>query len=74
MPASISLINARTFAEREVTSNAGVIVLQDMPLPGKQKLRGEISGRQADAEFQEYKDRLDQRFVAAFDGETGLPA
>lgn len=39
---------------RDVTSNAGVMVSQEMPFPGKQKLRGEIAGRQADAEFQEY--------------------
>jgi len=39
---------------RDVTSNAGVMLSQDMPFPGKQKLRGEIAARQADAEFQEY--------------------
>jgi outer membrane protein TolC len=39
---------------RDVTSNAGVTISQDMPFPGKQKLRGEIAARQADAEFQEY--------------------
>jgi outer membrane protein TolC len=39
---------------REVTSNAGVMVSQEMPFPGKQKLRGQIAARQADAEFQEY--------------------
>jgi outer membrane protein TolC len=38
----------------DVTSNAGVTISQDMPFPGKQKLRGEIAARQADAEFQEY--------------------
>src|ERR1017187_9927924 len=39
---------------RDVTSNAGVTVSQDMPFPGKQRLCGEIAARQADAEFQEY--------------------
>ena len=39
---------------RDVTSNAGVMVSQEVPFPGKQKLRGEIAARQADAEFQEY--------------------
>jgi len=39
---------------RDVTSNAGVTISQDMPFPGKQRLRGEIAARQADAEFQEY--------------------
>ena len=39
---------------RDVTSNAGVSISQEMPFPGKQRLRGEIAARQAAAEFQEY--------------------
>jgi outer membrane protein, heavy metal efflux system len=39
---------------RAVTSNAGVMISQEMPYPGKRKLRGEIAGKEADAEFQEY--------------------
>lgn len=39
---------------RDVTSNAGVLISQEMPFPGKQKLRGEIAAKQADAEFQDY--------------------
>jgi len=36
------------------TSNAGVMVSQEMPFPGKQKLRGEIAASEAGAEYQEY--------------------
>ena len=39
---------------REQASNAGVMVSQEMPFPGKQKLRGEIAGKEADAEYQQY--------------------
>jgi hypothetical protein len=39
---------------RDATSNAGVMISQDMPFPGKQRLRAEIAARQADAEFQDY--------------------
>lgn len=39
---------------RAVTSNAGVMISQEMPYPGKRKLRGAIAGKEADAEFQEY--------------------
>ena len=38
----------------DVTSNAGVMISQEMPFPGKQKLRGEIAAKAADGEFQEY--------------------
>lgn len=38
----------------EVTSNIGVMVAQEFPAPGKRKLRGEIAGKEADAEFQQY--------------------
>jgi cobalt-zinc-cadmium efflux system outer membrane protein len=37
-----------------VTSNIGVMVSQDVPFPGKLKLRGEIASREAGAEFQQY--------------------
>jgi outer membrane protein TolC len=36
------------------TSNIGVMVSQELPYPGKRKLRGEIAGKEADAEFQQY--------------------
>jgi outer membrane protein TolC len=37
------------------TSAIGFIVTQELPYPGKRKLRGEISGKEADAEFQSYQ-------------------
>ncbi len=40
---------------RDVTSNAGISVSQEMPFPGKQKLRGEIAGKEAGAEFEQYR-------------------
>jgi outer membrane protein TolC len=39
---------------RDVTSNLGVMVSQEMPFPGKRKLRGEIAGKEAGAEFERY--------------------
>ena len=36
------------------TANAGVTISQEMPFPGKQKLRGEVAAKEADAEFQQY--------------------
>src|SRR5271157_5084772 len=36
------------------TSNAGVMVSQEVPFPGKLKLRGEIAEKEAEAEFQQY--------------------
>jgi outer membrane protein, heavy metal efflux system len=39
---------------REPTANAGLMVSQEMPFPGKRKLREEIAGKEADAEFQQY--------------------
>src|SRR5215831_10200366 len=39
---------------RDVTSNLGVMVSQEMPFPGKRQLRGEIASKQADAEFEQY--------------------
>jgi len=38
----------------DVTSNAGIMVSQEMAFPGKRKLRGEIASKEADAAFQEY--------------------
>ena len=35
-------------------ANAGVMISQEIPFPGKQKLRGEIAAKEADAEFQQY--------------------
>ena len=37
-----------------VAANAGVMVSQELPAPGKLKLRGEIAQKEADAEFQQY--------------------
>ena len=39
---------------REVTSNAGVMVSQELPFPGKRPLRGEIAAKEASAQYQEY--------------------
>ena len=39
---------------RDMTSNAGLMLTQEMPFPGKRKLRTEIAGKEADAEFQQY--------------------
>jgi len=39
---------------RDITSNAGVMISQEVPFPGKQKLRSEIAAKEADAEFQQY--------------------
>jgi outer membrane protein TolC len=36
------------------TSNAGFMVSQEVPFPGKRGLRGGIAAREADAEFQQY--------------------
>ena len=37
------------------TSNAGIAVSQELPFPGKLKLRGEIAAKEADAEFEQYR-------------------
>src|SRR6516225_4806616 len=39
---------------RDVTSNAGLMVSQEVPFPGKRKLHGEIAQKEADAEFDGY--------------------
>ncbi len=39
---------------REVTSNAGVMVSQELPFPGKRQLRGDIAAKEASAEFEQY--------------------
>jgi outer membrane protein, heavy metal efflux system len=39
---------------REATSNAGLMISQEVPFPGKRKLRGEIADKEADAGFQQY--------------------
>jgi outer membrane protein TolC len=36
-------------------ANAGVMVSQEFPFPGKRKLRGDIAARDADAEFHNYE-------------------
>ena len=40
---------------REPTANAGLMVSQEFPFPGKRKLRGEIASKEAEAEFQQYQ-------------------
>ena len=37
------------------TSNAGIAVSQEVPFPGKLKLRGEIATEEANAEFEQYR-------------------
>ena len=39
----------------QATSNAGIMLSQEMPFPGKRQLRGEIAAKEADAEFEEYR-------------------
>ncbi len=39
---------------REPTANAGVMVSQEFPFPGKRKLRAGMAEREADAEFQQF--------------------
>ena len=36
------------------TSNVGFMVSQEIPYPGKRRLRGNIAAKEADAEFQQY--------------------
>lgn len=40
---------------REVAANAGVMVSQEFPFPGKRELRGSIAEKEADAEFEQYR-------------------
>jgi outer membrane protein TolC len=37
------------------TSNIGAMVTQEIPYPGKRKLRGDIANKDAEAEFQQYQ-------------------
>lgn len=39
----------------EPTANAGLMVTQELPYPGKRRLRGAIAEREAEAEFQQYQ-------------------
>jgi outer membrane protein TolC len=39
---------------RDVTSNAGIMVSQELPFPGKRQLRSEIAGKEAAAEYEQY--------------------
>ena len=39
---------------RDVTSNAGIMVSQELPFPGKRQLRGEIASKEASAEYEQY--------------------
>src|ERR1035437_75082 len=40
---------------REVLANAGVMVSQEIPAPGKLKLKGDMASKEAQAEFQQYQ-------------------
>ena len=40
---------------REPQANAGVMVSQEVPFPGKLKLKGEMASKEAQAEFQRYQ-------------------
>ena len=64
---------------REATSNAGLTVSQEMPFPGKRKLRGEIASKEADAEFERYLavrlnvvSRLKQAYHELHHSTTGI--
>jgi outer membrane protein TolC len=39
---------------RDVTSNAGIMISQELPFPGKRQLRGEIAAKEASAEYEQY--------------------
>ena len=39
---------------REVSSNAGIVISQEFPFPGKRPLRGEIAAKEASAEYEQY--------------------
>jgi outer membrane protein TolC len=39
---------------RDLTSNAGIMVSQELPFPGKRQLRGEIAAKEASAEYDQY--------------------
>ncbi len=39
---------------KEPTANAGFMLSQEFPFPGKRKLRGDMAAREADAEFAQY--------------------
>jgi len=63
----------------EATSNAGVSISQEMPFPGKRKLRGEIASKEADAEFEQYLavrlnvvSRLKQAYHELHHAATGI--
>ena len=63
----------------EATSNAGISISQEMPFPGKRKLRGEIAGKEADAEFEQYLavrlnvvSRLKQAYHELHHSTTGI--
>jgi outer membrane protein TolC len=63
----------------EATSNAGVSISQEMPFPGKRKLRGEMAGKEADAEFEQYLavrlnvvSRLKQAYHELHHSTTGI--
>jgi cobalt-zinc-cadmium efflux system outer membrane protein len=39
---------------RDVTSNAGIMISQELPFPGKRQLRSEIAAKEASAEYEQY--------------------
>jgi cobalt-zinc-cadmium efflux system outer membrane protein len=63
----------------EPTSNIGVMVSQELPYPGKRKLRGDIAAKEAEAEFQQYlamqlsvRSRVSQAFHKLHHAYAGL--
>jgi outer membrane protein, heavy metal efflux system len=52
-----SIGNPRPFAGigSAPAANAGAMITQEIPFPGKLKLRGEMAAREAEAEFQQYQ-------------------
>ena len=64
---------------REPTSNAGLSIAQEMPFPGKRKLRADIASAEASAEFQQYLavrlnvvSRLTQAYHELHHANTGI--
>jgi outer membrane protein TolC len=64
---------------REVSSNVGIMVSQEMPFPGKRQLRGEIAAAEASAEYQQYLEtrlsvvaRLKQAYHELHHANTGI--
>ncbi len=61
------------------SANAGFMITQEIPFPGKRKLRGDIAGKEADADFQQYQlvelnivSRVKQAYYRLYYANTGL--